>query len=412
MRGIAVCIAILALTAPALAKGPKKASRDNLEARIAALEAELARRPKDVSAYSLPREVEFCGQKIDTRAPRIRERIEKEFLLVLGDRAQVVLWARRSGRVFPAIEEAARGADACTDLKYLAVIESGLRPAVTSHASAHGWWQFVAGTAREYGLSMSDSWDQRADLHAASRAGVRYLTALHDQFGDWMLAAAAYNTGPGRLQRAIEAQGTNDYWRLDLYSEAERYVPRMLAVKAVLENLEGYGFEHSKEDEWPAVDRGYVKVRIPKGRELPVLAAARGTDIDYRMLRALNPELRGDLLPTGDEVVVEVPAGKEPALRGWLADELAKRPAVKKRASKRAKGPKAKPSKRAKSRKAKPSKRAKSRKSKPRRYTIRPGDSLWSIADRYGVSVEQLRGWNKLSNRSVLQPGQRLVVGR
>ena len=421
MRTGLLVVAVVALTTSSAPAKNKKAKGDlgasatkmaRLEARLARLEAELAKRPRDISSYSLPDRIDFCGESFDTRAPALRQRLETEFLLVLGKRYQVVLWAKRALGVFPVIEAQAKKQGACTDLKYLAVIESGLRSSVTSRSAAHGWWQFVQGSARQYGLSISSEWDERADLNQSTRAGLTYLTSLRQRLGSWPLAIVAYNTGPGRLGRAIKAQGTRDFWRLDLYTEAERYVPRVLAIKAVLEDLEGYGFEVGPEDRWERAPRGYVKVQIPKGREVSVLAVARGSGIDYRALRALNPELVSDHLPAGEEVLLEVPSGKEHELRSSLAKELAKS-ATKRSRKKRAKARKKARSKKGRARRATKKKKKKTRPTRKRgrkRYTIRAGDSLWSIAERHGVSVQQLRAWNKLGRRSVLRPGQRLVV--
>ncbi len=390
-------LAVALLSSPALAKKPSKGEREaaTLEARIARLEAAMRQRPRDVSDYRLPQTIDFCGEKFDTTAPRVRERFERELLLILGRRHQVVLWARRAHGVFPVVEAEAKRLGACADLKYVAVIESGLRPAATSRASAKGWWQFMSGTGAQYGLDVSRDWDQRGDLVASSRAGLTYLRALREQFGSWPLALAAYNTGPGRVKRVIKQQGTDDFWRLDLYTEAERYVPRTLAIKAVLDDLPRYGFHLDASDGWSLDARGYVKTRIPKGRKVGVLAAARGSGIDYRDLRELNPELGADLLPTGREVVLEVPAGKERALRGWLAKELARAPAP--RTARKAKKRKSK-------RTARKSKKRKSKRS----YTIQSGDSLWSIAQQQKVTIGDLRRWNRLGRRSILKPGQKL----
>lgn len=343
----------------------------------------MALRPMDVSAYRLPDEVELCGQPIDLGVGDTRERIEKEFYLVLGDRAQVVLWLKRARRVFPTFEEEARKQRVCSDLKYLAVVESGLRPRVTSHASARGWWQFMQATGRAYGLDIDAAIDQRADLDASTGAGIRYLAELRERFGDWALAMAAYNTGPTRLAQSIDRQGVQDYWRLELLDEAERYVPRIVAVKAVLDNLEHYGFQMGIEDGWAPEDKGFVRVRVPTTDPPKLLDLARGTGIDYRTLRRFNPEWVGDRMPTGKQVLVRVPPGKEARTRAFL--EKRRNAAV---AS------------------------AKRRKDRVRNYTVRPGDSLWLIADKHGVDVKTLRRWNGLGRGATIHPGQRLVVRR
>lgn len=420
----------IGLATPVAAKGPRK-NEDRpgpdrlgqLEARLAELERQIARRPLDISSYRLPEKLEFCGERVDLSDPVIRERMELELLLILGDRAQVMLWLKRSGRVFPVVEQQARELGTCEDLKYLAVVESGLRPAVESRASARGWWQFMAGTARDYGLGVDRVWDERADLAQSTRAGLSYLKDLRGQFGSWSLAMAAYNTGPGRLRRAQQSQGIEDFWRLDLYTEAERYVPRVIAVKTVLANLSAYGFEFRQEDAWKARDVGHVKVHVPAGRSIEVLAAARGSGIDYRMLRILNPELGQELLPTGQEVVIEVPRGKEAALRGFITEAIARGPAqvaesprkAKKqsRAGARRDAEDRPPARAVAAQAGGPKKRSAGRPAaKPKQYTVQAGDSLWAIAQKAEVSVDDLRKWNGLAKGKPLQPGQRLIVKR
>ncbi|MCB9521976.1 MAG: transglycosylase SLT domain-containing protein [Myxococcales bacterium] len=405
-----------------------------LEARVARLEAALAQRPMDVGAYDLPERLTFCGQPVDLDDPWIRERMEKELLLVLGDRAQVALWTKRARRIFPVVEREAKALGTCDDLKYLAVVESGLRPAVTSRASAKGYWQFMAGTARQYGLDVSRTWDERADLHEATRAGLGYLKDLHSRFGDWPSAMAAYNTGPGRLGRAREAQGTNDYWQLDLYTEAERYVPRVIAVKAVMSDLQRYGFHLRVEDGWAPREVGFVKVEIPPGVEVSVDDAVKGAGLSLRNFRLLNPELGEDALPDGREVTLEVPKGKERDLRDWLLARVreqravarhtkrskrdrpserstravSKRSVAKRSVSKRTES-KRSVSKRTESKRS-ATKRSRAATRKARYYRVRNGDSLWDIAQKENVSVAELRRWNRMGRRSVITPGQKLVV--
>lgn len=428
MRHIISAIAAAAVVAstwapPALAKKPaKKAAKADrlsaLEARLDQLEAELARRPLDISAYTLPDEVDFCGRPVNLDDPEIRERMEKEFYLVLGNRAQVVLWMKRARRVFPTIDKETKALGMCQDLKYLAVVESGLRAAVTSRASAKGYWQFMSGTGRQYGLDVGRTWDQRADLSHATKAGLTYLNDLHGRFGTWPLAMAAYNTGPGRLGKSITRQGQSDYWDLDLYTEAERYVPKIIVVKTILEDLESYGFDLDLNDGWAPDTKGFVKVTIPKGREIDVVAAARGTGIPVRTLRRMNPELGTSTLPTGRSVVLEVPAGKEGDMRTWLTGEvarlakLAKSPKKPRSKSKRKRNRGGSAKGKAVASRGKSSKSKSSKRSRKRTHTVRSGESLWLIAEKHGCTVKQLRTWNKLTNKSVLQPGQKLVVRR
>ncbi len=364
-----------------------------LEARITMLEAELARRPMDLGAYTLPKSLNLCGQAVPMDRPEVRERVEREFFLMLGDRDQVVLWTKRARRVFPVVDAAVRTTSACPDVKYLAVIESGLRPSVTSQADAHGWWQFMAPTAREYGLAVDEAWDERADLEASTTAGVKYLRDLSRGFGgDWALGMAAYNTGMGRLNRAIEQQDTRDFWALDLVEEAERYVPRVLAAKAILQNLETYGFVLPIEEGYAAEAVDVVDVRVD-GARVSVLQAARGIGVEARTLRRLNPALTDDELPAGRRFALRVPKGQGPRVTVW-AEALSnreERPASK--AAGTAEGPRRKSA-------------------ATRSHTVKRGESLGAIASRHGVTVQTLRKLNRLDARSPLRVGQQLLVQR
>ena len=398
---VTITVVLLAASGVALGKKPAVASKPTarlakLEKRIAELERQLATRPPDVSGFELPKNLSFCGEPVDLQNTDIRERMEREFYLMLGDRAQVVLWLKRARRVFPVVDKTTEAAGTCRDLKYLSVIESGLRPSVTSRASAHGWWQFMAATARQYGMQIDKVIDQRADLGVSTGAGIAYLVDLKKQFGSWSLAMAAYNTGPGRLGRSIKSQGIEDFWRLKLIGEAERYVPRVIAAKLIVGNPAAYGFLIDIEDGYKPPKLGYVKVKLSRSTPFDLLDIARGSGIDYRVLRRFNPELTTAKLRSDRQIVLKVPAGKEASVRAWV-----KRSAKIARAA-RSKRPKTKRSKRGKSRSGR----------KQKRYTVRSGDSLWDIAQRKSVTVGQLRKWNGLGRRDILRPGQKLIVSR
>ena len=376
-----------------------------MEARIVHLEAELARRPLDISSYGLPEHVSLCGQPVRLTDADVRERLERELYLMLGDRDQVVLWTKRARRVFPTIDAEVKRTGACPDLRYLAVIESGLRPTVTSHASARGYWQFMAPTARDYSLEVADTFDERGDLAESTRAGVKYLRDLTAKFGgSWAMGMAAYNTGPGRLRAAVDTQGQNDYWHLDLVDEAERYVPRVIAAKIVMENLGAYGFDLSVDDGYPDELVDVVTLKIAAGRKLTALEAARTIGTDVRTFHRLNPVLADDSLPTGRTFALRVPAG-----RGIAAKRLADGQATVRAADAPiAQVPRPVPA-------AAPTPApgpAPGSATASREHIVRRGDSLGSIAALHGVKVEDLRRWNQLSRKQPLHTGQKLVVER
>lgn len=409
---------ILALCLPTISEARKRPSRRSLEDRVKRLEAALAHQAPDISSLRLPKKIEFCGVPVPLDIEDVRERMEREFYLMMDNRAQVVLWVKRARRAFPHIDAVTRAEGVCADLKYLAVIESGLRPAVVSRSKARGWWQFMAGTGRQYGLHIDDLWDERADLEGATEAGIKYLARLKGKFGSWPMAMAAYNTGPGRLSKAVEAQGQTDYWRLDLLREAERYVPRIILAKLIFERLDEYGFHVDIEDGYPPEPVGYVKIKARSDGQLDLLAAAKGTGISYRTLKRLNRRISTDDIPGGRAVVIRVPQGSERAFRAWArqalglpaadGDEDAPRahasPAIRKDGKAQARGSAA----RKRARRARPTEK----RSKEKAHTVRPGESLWGIAKKYDVTIEDLRRWNQLKNTDVLTPGQRLVVAR
>ena len=406
----------VALTQPS---GQESARVDLLEKRIRILEKQLARYAPDVSGQALPDEIDFCGVPVDLDDPIIRERIEREFFLVLGNRAQVVLWAKRAARVFPTVVKQAKKLDVCDDLKYVAVIESGLRPKVTSRASARGWWQFMGPTGKDFGLTVDGEWDQRADLEKSTHAGLSYLKRLEARFGSWPLAMAAYNTGPNRLDRAMTRQGESDFWDLRLYAEAERYVPRTIAIKLVMENPQAYGFQFRVRDAWPEEPRSAVSVKVPSGLSVSSLTVAKAAGINYRRFRRLNPELGEDSLPAGRRVAIKVAPGEEKAIEKAIKGEIKRaRRVAKRRAADISRKKKAAAAKAAKERRLARARKAKAKKArakkarKTRRYTVRSGDSLWSIANRHSISVGELQAWNKLGGSKVLQPGDRLIVAR
>lgn len=377
---------------PATEVSDTEARIQALESRIMHLESELARRPLDISSYHLPETVELCGQKIRTDDPDIRERLERELYLVLGDREQVVLWTKRARRVFPAIEAEVAKLGTCADVRYLAVIESGLRAGVTSHANAHGYWQFMSPTARDYGLSVDGGWDERADLAASTRAGVKYLADLTRSFdGDWALGMAAYNTGPGRLRNAMEAQGRKDFWRLDLIDEAERYVPRVLAAKIVMSDLQGFGFDLEVADGYAPEPVERITMRLG-GRTPTLLEAARAVGIDYRTLRRLNPGLTDSDLPSNRTFVLVVPVGKGEAARQLAGREPERAPETRVARVEPMRGSGAS--------------------EKGRTHVVQKGDSLGSIAARHKVSVDELRKWNRIGRKEAIRQGQKLIVRR
>ena len=332
-----------------------------------------ADRPSLVSGLRFPSELSFCGEPVPLEVQEVRERLEKEMLLTLADRPQVILWLKRSDRYLPLIESALGESNLPNDLKYIAVIESALRPHVGSPAGAIGFWQFMQATGRNYGLRIDSEYDERRSIFKSTRAAAAYFKALYDDFQSWTLAAAAYNMGEEGLKSEILLQKVNDYYRLYLPLETQRYVFRILSAKLVLENPQKYGFHIDPDKRYPALEFDRKTIVCSEKTPLHVVASAAGTY--FKQIKDLNPDIRGHYLEAGEHTIL-IPKGSsdqfdirfEVALERWLKD---------------------------------PEKQF---------YDVKPGDSLYSIAQQFEIPLPALLVWNDLDPRQNIHPGDRLIL--
>ena len=209
----------------------------------------------------------------------------------------------RGTKYLPMIQNVFRAEGLPLDLAYVPLIESAFKPNALSRAKARGVWQFMSGTALENGLRRDWYIDERSDPEKATVAAARYLKTLSNLFsGDWHLALASYNGGPGRMQRAIKRIGVDDFWKLAarpklLPRETREYVPMILAAIVIARNPTQYGFEI--EPEGPAA---YEHVTLSYPVDLRRVAEWAGTTID--VIQSLNPELRRWTTPIRDEQYV------------------------------------------------------------------------------------------------------------
>lgn len=132
------------------------------------------------------------------------------------------------------------------DFKYIPLIESGLQAGTSSHRGASGYWQFMPATARSFGLRVNEAVDERQDLGKSTHAAARYLNQLYEEFGDWTLVAAAFNVGEGRLQRVINAQKQDDYFKLRINKETDAYVYKLVSMKEIIENPDRHGYTRGR----------------------------------------------------------------------------------------------------------------------------------------------------------------------
>jgi membrane-bound lytic murein transglycosylase D len=281
---------------------------------------------------------------------------------------------KRGSKYLPMIQGVFRAEGLPLDLAYVPLVESAFKPNAVSRVKAKGVWQFMRGTAIENGLRHDWYIDERSDPEKATLAAAKYLTALHRLFkGDWNLALASYNGGPGRLQRAMKRAGVSDFWKLSekpkiLPRETREYVPMILAAIVVARNPVQYGFDF--EPETPAA---YEKITLPRPVDLRRVAEWAETTIDE--IQALNPELRRWTTPVRDDrYELKVPSGTADQIMARLDDA----PAVDLASL--------------------------------RWYTVKRGETLPAIARKLHVSSTDLAQANYLSMKARVAAGQKLMV--
>jgi membrane-bound lytic murein transglycosylase D len=291
----------------------------------------------------------------------------------MGNRPQLILWLKRSTRYFPYIEETLKQKGLPDDLKYLAVAESALRMHAGSSRGAMGVWQLMPQTAKKYGLLVNDDLDERRNLYLSTPAALAYLLDLYNRFGSWSLSLAAYNLGEERLDAEILEQGSNDYYRLYLPFETQRFIFRILAIKLVFQAPQDYGASLAAEDFYDPMN--FSTVQISALNDLPLRLVAEAAQTDFKTIKDLNPEIRGYYLAAGTRVV-NVPqdgdVGFQPRLASLIETDAKLR--------------------------------------SQRLYVVRKGDSLSGIAKKFDVPITALLIWNHIGINHVIQPGQRLVV--
>jgi membrane-bound lytic murein transglycosylase D len=308
-----------------------------------------------------------------------------------GARRDVVnLWVGRAGRYLGMIREVLRSRGLPEELAYTAMIESGFNPVAVSRVGAKGLWQFMAGTARRYGLRV-DTWiDERLDPEKSTVAAASYLRDLHAMFGSWTLAQAAYNAGEVKVSRAIRLTGSSDFWTLagtnHLKRETKEFVPAIHAATLIAKDPARYGFTITETG--PAE---IEMVAVPPATDLRRVSARAG--IPLETLRTLNPVLVRAVTPPGGTWQLKVPVGT----RGDVVTALA---------------PPAPPRARtvpATARSAGPARRV-SGVSADDVHVVRQRDTVSSIAKQYGVTVKDVLRWNRLEEEARIRPGDRIRI--
>jgi hypothetical protein len=252
----------------------------------------------------------------------VRDALDRELLVNTYWHNNTVLSFKRAYRWFPVIEPILQENGIPEDFKYLAVIESGLTNAV-SPSDAVGFWQFLKGTAKDYGLEVDKDVDERYHVEKSTLAACKYLRDSYTRFGNWTLVAAAYNAGNSRIKELMEWQKADSYYDLLLSEETGRYVYRILALKSIYENPTDYGFFLREKDFYPPIP---VKTVVVDKDIKSLVDFALQHNISYKVLKLFNPWLRERSLKVskGKTYTISIPEDiymDYDALRDELNDE-------------------------------------------------------------------------------------------
>lgn len=292
------------------------------------------------------------------------------------------------------------------ELKYVAVVESALNPDALSQSGAKGIWQFMLGTARLYDLKVDSYVDERKDIFAASNAACEYLKVLYNMFGDWNLAIAAYNCGPGNVTKAIRrAAGKKNYWQIRpfLPRETQEYVPAFYATLYVFEQAELFlNSDHHNNISFFETDTIHVK------KQLNLTEIEKYLEVENQLLSRLNPKYTKDIIPKNEYLTL--PKSAIPAYLKMESNQIVPEPSDQfaKKVEFQAIA--------TESKQAAISERTASNSSsnpdiKIETYIVKEGDSLFKISRLYpNVSINQLRTWNNIWGMNYVKPGTKLLI--
>ncbi|MEO8402404.1 MAG: transglycosylase SLT domain-containing protein [Gammaproteobacteria bacterium] len=253
--------------------------------------------------------------KLDHQVQSARVQAEIRQLLADKEKLHSILVAAAPYIYFIHTQTQARGLPA--ELALIPVIESEFNPNDHSTKGATGLWQLMPGTATELGIKVKSSYDGRRNVVSSTKAALAYFNDLGTSFnGNWYLAIAAYNCGQGKIQSAERKDGSTSFWNLSLPSETKHYVPKLLAVAAIIKNPEKYGVELPTVTNKPY----FTELKIKKAMSLATIAKSSGVSIDT--LRALNPDYNHAVVANKGSYSLLVPIEQAPAVRETLGDSL------------------------------------------------------------------------------------------
>lgn len=276
----------------------------------------------------IPSSMMFCGKKVDLDRVDMFERFDRELTSLAYGHGNTLLTIKRANKYFPEMAPILRNNGVPEDMLYLACVESYLSPRAYSPAKAAGVWQFIPSTAKQYGLEVSDEVDERYNLEKATAAACRYLKNAYKRYGDWATVMASYNGGMGRISSELEKQLADNSFDLYLTEETSRYVFRIMAMKAIMENAPAFGFKLKPSQLYQPME--YTEVEVCEA--VPDWAIwAKEHDISYSQLKEANPWIRARQLTNkdGNTYKVRIPqksslkrstAGTHVFSHKWISD--------------------------------------------------------------------------------------------
>ncbi len=338
------------------------------------------------------------------------------------------IWLRRYVQYRDIILPILEANDLPEELIVVSMIESGFDPKAVSRATAVGLWQFMYLTGKQYGLERTWYVDERQDIIKSTEAAARYFKDLYREFEDWYLVLAAYNAGPGRVNRAVNLHETSDYWQLySLPKDTKNYIPYFLSSAIILKDPEKYGFKIPKAKSFK-----YDEVVIKKSADLSVIAKSAGTKTST--IKYLNPELRQSATPANEDYILRVPYGaKDKFYNSFNALPETERFATQKVEHRVKKGENLttiaskyrvlisdlmtinnlKNDRLSIGQRLKIPVKGGIYSNYPEKitYTVKKGDTLDGIAEKYNTRASEIRKWNKMSsNNSLINIGQKLIL--
>lgn len=337
---------------------------------------------KDISSFRLsdPEGPKVTDQELESIPTEVNPLVEKWIAYFQGrGRPHMERYLARSTRYEKLMKKVLRDNGLPEDLFYVALIESGFSSQATSHAAAVGYWQFIRGTGKRYGLEISPFVDERRDPVLATQAAAEYFKGLYSVFGSWYLAMASYNVGENRVKREVMNHYTRDFWELArkrrLPVETINYVPKFIAAKLIAKEPAKYGFEEI--DYLPPIEFDHITMNKP----VNLRQMAEKLSLNYEDFKALNPKFKGEVATLkGSELILRIPPGTTEAAQvaanesvvedvQFIADS-----------------------------------------GDTQVYRIRRGDTLKTVARRFRTSVAYLRDLNDLPRRKVVRAGMKIYV--